>query len=251
VPRIYEINGVKLGKWLSKQRDQYQNRIKGKPSRITQERLDALNAIGVEWYPRNLTRMRVARTAGQSVNTTPIANRRLRKRAGPTVGQSLTNSVPKRSSPRLNREKRKRNMPERLVLDPTRNQATVANPTSAKAKAPYGRNSHSVTRRSPRRTVSEHQQSANNLAVVESIAKATATDTQQWDEHFDRLVEFKWNHGHCQVPVDFCVDDSYYLGQWVVVQRLQHNRLVDGRPSSITAQQVERLNTIDFVWKVR
>ena len=72
-----------------------------------------------------------------------------------------------------------------------------------------------------------------------------------WEEHFDRLVEFKWNHGHCHVPVDFCVDDSYYLGQWVVVQRLQHHRLVVGRTTSITADQVERLHAIGFVWKVR
>ena len=134
------------------------------------------------------------------------------------------------------------------MLDQTRNQATVTNQTSAKVKASNGKNSRSVTRRSSRRTVSEHLKSANNPAV-ESIAKATATDTQ-WDEHFDRLVEFKSNHGHCHVPADFCADNEYHLGQWAVVQRLQHNRLMDGRPSSITAEQVERLNAIGFVWKV-
>jgi len=97
--------------------------------------------------------------------------------------------------------------------------------------------------------VAEHLKSANHPAI-ESIATATATDTQ-WDEHFDRRIEFKWNHGHCRVPLDVCVDVNYSLGQWVVVQRLQHNRLVDGRVSSITAEQVERLNSISFVWKVR
>ena len=194
---------------------------------------------------------RVTRSKGGSrtaTNTTAIAIRHLRKRAAPTIGQS-TNTVPERKSPRLNCGKRKRIPPERLVLDPMKNQATVTNQTLAKVKAPDGKTSHSVTRRSSKRVVGECPQATNHPAV-ESRAKATATDTQ-WDEHFERLVEFKWNHGHCRVPVDFCVDDSYHLGQWVVVQRLQHNRLMDGRPSSITADQVERLNAIDFVWKVR
>jgi len=116
-------------------------------------------------------------------------------------------------------------------------------------EASNGKNSLSVTtHRFSRRTVSAHLKSANNPAV-DSIATAAAD--KQWDGHFDRLVEFKWNHGHCHVPVDLCVDDSYYLGQWVVVQRLQQIRHKDGRPSSITAKQVERLNAIDFVWRVR
>jgi len=250
VPHSYAINGVKLGNWLNYLRTEYKKHSGGKPAKISQERINALNAIGLEWFPRNLTRTRVASTAGQSIRTTPIANCSLRKRAALIVGRS-NYTVPERSSPKLHCGKRKRTTPERLVLDPPRNQATVTNETSAKVKASSGGKSRSVTYPSSRRTVSERPKSANNIAI-ESMAKAkaAATDTQ-WDEHFDRLVEFKWNHGHSRVPVDFCVDDSYYLGQWVVVQRLQHNRLMDGRASSITAKQVERLNAIDFVWKVR
>ena len=365
VPQSFEIDGVKLGRWIDSQRMGYKKHSEGKVAKIAQQRINALNAIGFEWCPgkskksegdnlssdesssgkemtagrnplswkrtmnptsdrhssavtntssashprsgrqqashsktRGLneqSRMtitsertlgskkhielsidaagfqeeesparscqlsnqraplenRVTRSNGGcciTTKSTPITNCHLRKRAVPTVEQ-LTKTVPKRSSPRLKCGKRKRNTPELLVLDPTRNQATVANQTLAKVEASHGRNSHSVTCHSSRRTVSERLKSAKNPAV-ESIATATATNTQ-WDEHFDRLVEFKWNHGHCHVPVDFCVDDSYYLGQWVVVQRLQHNRLMDGRPSSITAEQVERLNMIDFIWKVR
>ena len=50
VPYSYEtIDGVKLGTWLSKARVEHQNLIKGKPSKITQERVDQLEAIGVVW----------------------------------------------------------------------------------------------------------------------------------------------------------------------------------------------------------
>ena len=200
--------------------------------------------------PTCLTRKRVAPTAGELTKTTPVANHHSRKRAAPpTAAGHSTNTVPvpKRSIPRLNHGKQKRNAPDHLVRDPTRNQATVTNQSPAKVKASHGKTSCSATRHSSRRTVSDHLKSTNN-AAIEPIASVTDIS---WEEYFDRLVEFKWNHGHCLVPVDICVDDSYHLGQWVVVQRLQHNRLVDGRPSSIKANQVERLNSIGFVWKVR
>ena len=315
-----------MGRWVDNQRTEYKKRNVGKPdARITQERIDALNSIGFEWYagksktpkedklsvdeyssyaeltpsrrssrrtriastdrysgdipsamsakrPRSERRQssrpksrrlndgsrkavalqhnlgfekddesarfqeeiipararclskrtsiptchmrkRVAPTAIEPTKTVPIPNRCLRKRAAPTrtAGQ-LTNTVPERSSPRLNPGEQMRNTSERSVLG-----------VDSAPRIHYSTGAKSI---------------------------ATATDIS-WDEHFDRLVEFKWNHGHCRVPVGFCVDDSYYLGQWVVVQRLQHDRLVDGRPSSITADQVLRLNAIGFVWRAR
>ena len=51
----------------------------------------------------SLTRKRVAPTAGESTKKTPVANRDLRKRAvPPTAAGHWTNTVPQRSSPRLN-----------------------------------------------------------------------------------------------------------------------------------------------------
>ena len=48
---MYEIDGVKLGSWLDYQRQEYRKHIEGKPANITQERINELNAIGVEWCP--------------------------------------------------------------------------------------------------------------------------------------------------------------------------------------------------------
>ena len=119
-----------------------------------------------------LTRKRTAPTAGELNKRTPVANRNLRKRAvPPTAAGHWTNTVPQRSSPRLNRGKRKRNAPDRFGPDPPRNQATVTNQSPAKKKASHGKNSRSATCHSSRRTVSERPQSANNAAV-----EPTATD---------------------------------------------------------------------------
>jgi len=333
VPRRYEIDGINLGKWLVDQRAAYKKHSEGKPAKITQERIDQLEAAGLDFnatqqnrgkdqklpsdqhssaitntssanYPSSASHPcsgrrqssqpeprrlndrsrkavalehnlvfqkddeplivsarfqdeknpaptchhlsnlraplenRVTMSKGRLTTETALIARTLRKRVLPTAGQS-TNTTPERSSPRLKRARNtaKHNGMLGFNLTPARHQSTEGNQSLE----------NMTSRRFSKRAVRERSQSAHNPAV-ESIA--TATDTV-WDEHFDLLVEFKWKHGHCRVPNDFCVDDSYYLGQWVVVQRLQHYRLMDGRPSSITADQVERLRAIGFVWKVR
>ena len=49
VPASYEMDGVKLGSWLSHQRVAYKKHSEGKPAKITQERIDQLEAVGVDW----------------------------------------------------------------------------------------------------------------------------------------------------------------------------------------------------------
>ena len=46
VPQCYEIDGIKLGKWATTQRLEYKKHREGKPSSITQERIDELTAVG-------------------------------------------------------------------------------------------------------------------------------------------------------------------------------------------------------------
>ena len=49
VPQIYEVNGVKLGRWLCDQWSAYKKHSEGKPAKITQERIDQLEAIGLDF----------------------------------------------------------------------------------------------------------------------------------------------------------------------------------------------------------
>jgi len=51
VPQRYEIDGVKLGRWLNNQRTESKKHCNGMPSCITQEHIDQLEAIGVDWNP--------------------------------------------------------------------------------------------------------------------------------------------------------------------------------------------------------
>lgn len=68
----------------------------------------------------------------------------------------------------------------------------------------------------------------------------------QWDQAFEELLKFRSAHGHCQVPHDFKENPS--LSRWVKRQRYQNKLLKEGKPSTMSADRIERLDDIGFVW---
>lgn len=65
-----------------------------------------------------------------------------------------------------------------------------------------------------------------------------ATKYRNWDEMFQRLLEFKEDHGHTRVPLKYKVDPL--LGSWVKRQRVRCHR----------PDRIIKLNAIDFQWRV-
>jgi hypothetical protein len=60
-----------------------------------------------------------------------------------------------------------------------------------------------------------------------------------WDEWFGALKRFWLQNGHCRLPAD-SIQDGFNLGKWVSHQR--HLK------SSLSANKICKLNSIDFVW---
>ena len=64
---------------------------------------------------------------------------------------------------------------------------------------------------------------------------------KQWDQMFQRLLQFKEANGHCRVPKRYAADTK--LGTWVHTQRIQYRKLVaskkEGAPA--TEEEVARL----------
>jgi len=58
------------------------------------------------------------------------------------------------------------------------------------------------------------------------------------------LVAYKKQHGHCCVPTKMPV-----LGTWVLIQRQQYKLLQIGKSSWLSNDQLERLESIGFVWQ--
>lgn len=64
----------------------------------------------------------------------------------------------------------------------------------------------------------------------------------QWEKGFEYLVAYKEEFSHCLVKRDFQYR-GYNLGTWVSNHRSRKERL--------TAEQVNRLDALGFVWKVK
>lgn len=64
-----------------------------------------------------------------------------------------------------------------------------------------------------------------------------------WERMFDRLVEFKKLHGHCNVPQKGGGDKR--LGKWVNTQRTHYKR------GTLRTDRVRQLEEVEFVWNTK
>ena len=69
-----------------------------------------------------------------------------------------------------------------------------------------------------------------------------------WEAKFEELREFKEIHGNCAVPVDY--EPNPNLGVWVKYQRSQYRMLQDRRPSTMTPERIELLESLGFTWEM-
>ena len=66
-----------------------------------------------------------------------------------------------------------------------------------------------------------------------------------WDVAYQKLVAYKVEHGHVEVPVRYKAPCGFGLGHWVCFQRAaKHRGMLDSR-------QIELLDGLNFVWRIR
>jgi hypothetical protein len=83
--------------------------------------------------------------------------------------------------------------------------------------------------------------SHDRIKRLEDIGFAWNQRDSQWEEAFNALQEYKGNHGHCNVPFRYAVN-NIKLGIWVNVQRNFY------RDKRISHDRTKRLEGIGFVW---
>lgn len=64
-----------------------------------------------------------------------------------------------------------------------------------------------------------------------------------WEDRFEDLKAFRQQNGHCNVPTQW--DENPVLGRWVANQRQARKR------GQLTADRVQLLNDLGFVWELR
>lgn len=65
-----------------------------------------------------------------------------------------------------------------------------------------------------------------------------------WQKRYEELVEFKKQHGHCDVPQSH--HNNKKLACWVYTQRHQYKRMQRGKSSSMVPERIAALEKLDF-----
>lgn len=72
----------------------------------------------------------------------------------------------------------------------------------------------------------------------------SSVNQRQWDEMFDKLVQFKQIHGHCRARGKNTPGCDRVLSMWVGTQLVFH------RKETLNPQRCERLNSIGIDWTI-
>eukprot|EP00984_Skeletonema_dohrnii_P027840 scaffold17533_cov113-Skeletonema_dohrnii-CCMP3373.AAC.1 len=112
---------------------------------------------------------------------------------------------------------------------------------------------------------------------VNRSCTSTSSQRNAWDRKFNELLEFKQQHGHCDVPQTYAPNpklglwvnkteliqyaakfgnchvptkfkENTALGRWVSTQRAEYKQFCKGEKSSLTAEKIQRMDSIGFAW---
>jgi Helicase associated domain len=77
-----------------------------------------------------------------------------------------------------------------------------------------------------------------------------------WQKHYEELLQYKQEHGHCNVPARYA--SNRRLGIWVSAQRQQYKQISSAyeedkprRPTPLTQERIDQLNALGFTWTIR
>ena len=91
----------------------------------------------------------------------------------------------------------------------------------------------------------EHIRALDGIgAGVDWKTSQRGKESNNWNERFEQLREFKAQFGHCTVPTRYPANPK--LGRWVMTQRGTYRKNKEGRPSPMTAERIQALNAIGF-----
>lgn len=193
VPPKYVSDGIWLSKWLNEQKQIYSGRRKCK--QLTQEQIERLEAIGMNWNNRN---------AEANENAWEMHYAECKEYCEQYGNLNI--------------------------------------PIGYKSKSGANLSVWIVRQRA---------QYKNGKLTSEQIAKLGAIGmawefADAWEIGFSHAKEYAGQNGDLLVPVDFVCADGYKLGNWVANQRSNRNGGVKYR--QLSDVQIERLESIGMVW---
>ncbi len=123
----------------------------------------------------------------------------------------------------------KQSVVDRLKKQTNKNNAISVPATTTKSKSP------------------ETSRPSSGSVSKEAESRFKPFHEEKWNFHFNELLTFKKENGHCLVPHTFPAKP--HLARWVKRQRRQYKLRLDGnKHSTMTPDRIKILNHIGFVW---
>jgi hypothetical protein len=72
--------------------------------------------------------------------------------------------------------------------------------------------------------------------------------SQLWDQRYEELMDFKQEHGHCNVPRTWLRNPQ--LGTWLNTQRKQYRLSIQGESSQMNPDRRAKLEQLGFKWSL-
>lgn len=87
------------------------------------------------------------------------------------------------------------------------------------------------------------------VKALEDIGFVWDSQGAAWGERLAELRQYRQEFGHCNVPSNFSQNPQ--LATWVKCQRRQYKLHEEGKPSNMTPQRVQELESLGFEWELR
>jgi len=219
-------NGCKLGRWVADQRRSYKNLMNGKcyKASITQERIDKLNSIAFEW--RCGDDKDVGGVRGWDNKFDMLLAFKHSKGHCRVPSKYIIDQVKLGQwvSDQRKFAKRLAEGKENALISQER--IDQLNSVGFEWEIPVTK-----TATSKRGTNGQEVATAD---VVDDDKDAAA----EWELQFERYCNQREGHRVSQRALE----------RWANDQREQYGEFLSGKPTSLTAEQIEKLNSIDFDW---
>lgn len=100
------------------------------------------------------------------------------------------------------------------------------------------RSQYSLLKRNKKSSITEER-----IRDLESIGFSWDPHADNWNDHFNELIQFKTERGHVNVPCS-----HKRLGGWAKYQRSNYRLYMENRQSSMTHERVTLLEKLGFCW---
>lgn len=87
------------------------------------------------------------------------------------------------------------------------------------------------------------------VKALEDIGFVWDSQGAAWGDRLNELEDFRRSYMHCNVPSNF--SDNPRLATWIKCQRRQYKLYMEGKPSNMTPQRIQHLESLGFEWELR